>query len=60
MSFQTPVQALNSTTLTAQSIVPRQGAQSLKVANMKLKRLPKAPLNPVVVFAEQFWKEHKT
>jgi 5-methylcytosine-specific restriction endonuclease McrA len=37
----------------------RKGAQSPELANMTLARKPKAPLHPVVAFAEQFWKEHE-
>jgi len=37
----------------------KKGARSPELANMKLARKPKAPMHPVVAFAEQFWKEHK-
>ena len=36
-----------------------KGARSPELAKMKLARKPKAPMHPVVAFAEQFWKEHK-
>ena len=36
-----------------------KGARSPELASMKLARKPKAPMHPVVAFAEQFWKEHK-
>ncbi|MEL6353032.1 MAG: HNH endonuclease [Cyanobacteria bacterium J06627_28] len=36
-----------------------KGARSPELAKMELARKPKAPMHPVVAFAEQFWKEHK-
>ena len=36
-----------------------KGARSPELAKMKLARKPKAPMHPVVAFAEQFWREHK-
>jgi 5-methylcytosine-specific restriction endonuclease McrA len=38
----------------------QKGARTPVQARMPLQRQPKAPMNPVVAFAEQFWKEHKT
>lgn len=38
----------------------QKGARTPAQARMPLQRQPKAPMNPVVAFAEQFWKEHKT
>lgn len=35
----------------------RKGARTPEVANMQLRRRPKAPMHPVVAFAENFWKE---
>lgn len=37
----------------------RKGARTPEQASMTLKRKPKAPMHPVVAFAEQFWKEQK-
>ena len=37
----------------------QKGARSPELANMQLAQKPKAPMHPVVAFAEQFWKEHK-
>jgi 5-methylcytosine-specific restriction endonuclease McrA len=34
----------------------RKGARTPEGAQMPLKRFPKAPMHPVVAFAEQFWK----
>lgn len=31
-----------------------------ELAKMQLKRKPQAPVHPVIAFAGQFWKEHKT
>ncbi|MEO1352574.1 MAG: HNH endonuclease [Cyanobacteria bacterium J06635_15] len=36
-----------------------KGARTPDLARMTLKQRPKAPMHPVVAFAEQFWKEHK-
>lgn len=36
----------------------KKGSQILDRTPLKLKRRPKAPMNPVIAFAEQFWKEH--
>ena len=36
----------------------KKGSQILDRTPLKLKRQPKAPMNPVIAFAEQFWKEH--
>ncbi|MEL6556363.1 MAG: HNH endonuclease [Cyanobacteria bacterium J06621_11] len=30
-----------------------------ELANMPLRRKPKAPIHPVIAFADQFWKAHK-
>lgn len=30
-----------------------------ELANMQLQRKPKAPIHPVIAFADQFWKAHK-
>ena len=38
----------------------QKGNRTPAQAKMPLKHPPKAPMNPVVAFAEQFWKEHKT
>jgi 5-methylcytosine-specific restriction endonuclease McrA len=38
----------------------QKGARTPAQAKMPLQRQPKAPMNPVVAFAEQFWKEHTT
>lgn len=35
----------------------RKGACTPDVARMPLRRRPKAPMHPVVAFAEKFWKE---
>ncbi len=35
----------------------RKGARTPEMAKMPLKQKPKAPIHPVVAFAEQFWKE---
>ncbi|MEM7794178.1 MAG: HNH endonuclease [Cyanobacteria bacterium P01_C01_bin.118] len=35
----------------------RKGACTPDGANMQLRRRPKAPIHPVVAFAENFWKE---
>ena len=36
----------------------KKGSQILTHSKLTLKRKPKAPMNPVIAFAEQFWKEH--
>ena len=36
----------------------QKGSQLLTQTKLKLKRQPKAPINPVIAFAEQFWKEN--
>lgn len=36
-----------------------KGARTPSQSRMPLQRKPKAPMNPVVAFAEQFWKDHK-
>ncbi|NJM98990.1 MAG: HNH endonuclease [Phormidesmis sp. RL_2_1] len=38
----------------------KKGACTPLQSEMALQRKPKAPMNPVVAFAEQFWKERKT
>ena len=38
----------------------KKGARTPLQSKMPLQRKPKAPMNPVVAFAEQFWQEHKT
>lgn len=38
----------------------QKGARTPKQSRMPLQRKPKAPMNPVVAFAEQFWKEQNT
>lgn len=38
----------------------KKGAHTPLQSKMPLQRKPKAPMNPVVAFAEQFWQEHKT
>lgn len=38
----------------------KKGARTPLQSKMPLQRRPKAPMNPVVAFAEQFWQEHKT
>ena len=35
----------------------RKGARTPEEARMRLRRRPKAPMHPVVAFAEKFWKE---
>ncbi|MEM1251669.1 MAG: HNH endonuclease [Cyanobacteria bacterium P01_H01_bin.21] len=36
----------------------RKGSRTPEAADMPLKRHPKAPMHPVIAFAEQFWREH--
>ena len=38
----------------------KKGARTPLQSKMPLQQRPKAPMNPVVAFAEQFWQEHKT
>lgn len=38
----------------------QKGARTPLQSRMPLQQKPKAPMNPVVAFSEQFWKEHKT
>ncbi len=37
----------------------RKGARTPQQAGMVLRLQPKAPVHPIVAFAEQFWREHK-
>ena len=49
----------NNITTACESCNNRKGNRTPQQANMVLHTQPKAPVHPIVAFAEQFWRAHK-